>query len=167
MKSTCMNVTFSVIRILVFLCDILTYPFYFIAQKPWKVRYPVDYTWANEVSSFSSSSYNEVLYRSNGKTHYNKIDLCQEMGRSSLDTIEKVFNFICNLHQNKLCLGTRQILRVDESGLSKNGKCHLSYEMGDCYEWITYTQIFDRALAFGRGVNELGYEFLQVKQSLM
>ena len=156
MESTCMKVTFCVIRILIFACDILTYPFYFIIQKPWKARHPVNYTWANEVSSFSSSSYNEVLYRSNGKKYYNKIELCKEMERSGLDTIEKVFNFICDSHQNKVCLGTRKIFRVEEKDISSNGKRHFSYEMGD-YEWMTYTQMFDRALAFGRGVKKLGY----------
>ena len=148
---------FCVLRILIFVFDILTYPFHFIIQKPWKKVYPIDYKWASEVSSFSSSSYNEISYRSNGKTYYNKIELCKEMERNGIDTMEKAFNFLCNRHRNKLCLGSRQILRREEKERLVNGKRHVTYEMGD-YEWITYNQIFDRALHFGRGIHSLGYK---------
>ena len=130
MNSLCIKIIFCVLRILIFVFDILTYPFHFIIQKPWKKVYPIDYKWASEVTSFSSSSYNEISYRSNGKTYYNKIELCKEMERNGIDTMEKAFNFLCNLHRHKLCLGTRQILRTEEKERLVNGKRHVTYEMG-------------------------------------
>ena len=156
MTSLPIKLIFGGFRILIFVFDMLTLPFYFLIQKPWKNVYPDDYKWATEVSSFSSTSYNEVSYRSNGKTYYNKIELCKEMEQKGIDTMEKVFSFLCGLHQYKLCLGSRQILRSEVKERLKNGKCHVTYEMGE-YEWMTYSQMFDRALDFGRGVESLGY----------
>ena len=153
MESIWIKVTICVIRILFFLIDILTYPFYYIIQKPWQQGYPTGYQRATQFSM----SHNEVTYRSNGKKYYYKIDLCKEMEKSGVDTVEKMFNFVCTRHQNKPCIGSRQIYSVSEEEDSLlNGKRRKTYDMG-MYHWITYEQVFKRALDFGKGVNELGY----------
>ena len=73
------KLSIGVIRILIFMIDILTFPLYLIIQQPRRHRYSRDYVWATQVSSFSSASHNEVTYRSNEKKYYYRIDLCKEM----------------------------------------------------------------------------------------
>ena len=151
------NLVFGMIYIICFVLDILTYPVYFIIQKPWRQGYPNDYKRAMLVESFSSSSHNEVHYKSNGKTYYNKINLCTEMEEMGVDTIEKMFNFLCSRYQNKPCIGTREIISINDDGLLAPGKSRKTYNMGG-YSWLTYFDMFSKAMEFGRGIHALGFE---------
>ena len=151
------KLSIGAIRIFSFVIDILTFPLYLIIQQPWRHRYSQDYVWAAQVSSFSSASHNEVTYRSNEKKYYHKIDLCKEMEENGVDTVEKMFNFVCSKHQNKPCIGTRHIISVNEEDSMGTEKTKKKYDMGDYY-WISYEHVFNRALCFGKGVKELGYD---------
>ena len=78
------------------------------------------------------------------------------MEENGVDTVEKMFNFVCSKHQTKACIGTRHIISVDEEDHMGTGKIIKKYGMGD-YNWISYENVFNRALSFGKGVKELGY----------
>ena len=184
------NIVFALIQILTIIIDIITFPVYFIIQKPWKFynfRLP---SWATLISSFSSSTEDEVTYRSNGKNYYCKGSLCKELEENGVDTIEKMFNFIYSRYKDRPCLGTRPIMSVEDLGTHpimtveerkslksrknfkywetiqkaiksterpQNGPAKKYYKMG-VYQWMTYGEVFDRALDFGKGIKAFGYD---------
>ena len=152
-----MLVTFAIwtIQVVVFIIDIFTFPVYFILQKPWRNLYPKDYQWAKKI--LSSSTSNEVLYRSNGNKYYKKHQLCKEMEETGIDTIDKMLKFIHSKHAHKPCIGTREIFKVNEIRTPKLGKVKNYYDMGE-YNWITFDQLSNMALNFARGIKELGYQ---------
>jgi long-chain acyl-CoA synthetase len=150
------NFAIWVIQVVVFIIDLFTFPIYFIFQKPWRNLYPKSYQWATQISSFSSSTYSEVLYRSNENKYYTKHHLCKEMEANGIDTVEKMLKFIHSKHAHKPCIGTREILKVNEIRSSGN-KVKKYYDMGE-YHWITFDQMSNLSVNFARGINELGYD---------
>ena len=151
------NLVIYMINIIAFIFDIVTFPIYFLAQMPWKIYNLGAQPWATNISSFSTSSNSEVTFRSTGKKYYGKAQICKDLEENGVDTIDKMFTFIYSKFKDKECLGTREIQRVDEIKSFKTGKLQQYYKMGE-YKWITYEQMFSRALNFGRGLRELGYE---------
>ena len=95
---------------------------------------------------------NEVTYRSTKEKH----DLCKEADQKGIDTMAKMLDLLHQKYGTRPCIATRQILSVDKEIDSDSGKVWNKYNMGD-YQWITYDQMFQRAVAFGRGVNQVGY----------
>ena len=151
------SVLIAIIRCVVFIYDIITFPIYFFIQKPWELYNLKKEPWATEVSSFASSSESEVTYRSTGKKYFAKNKICKELEENGVDTIEKMFSFICKKYKDKPCVGTRKIHKVEERKHPDTGKVIKYYKMGD-YHWQSYDQMYDRVLKFGKGIRELGYE---------
>ena len=94
------SIVITIIQSIVFIFDIITFPIYFIIQRPWKLYNLKNEAWASEVSSFSSSNESEVTYRSTGKKYYAKNKMCKELEENGVDTIEKMFSFICSKYKD-------------------------------------------------------------------
>jgi long-chain acyl-CoA synthetase len=97
-----------------------------------------------------SADEDQITYRSIEVPKENHIKIVQ----NGIDTLEKMFKFAVQLHSEKICLGTRQILG-EEDELQPNGRMFKKYKMGD-YQWNNYAQVNEKATSFGRGIRELG-----------
>lgn len=142
------NILINLLQIFTFIIDFITLPIYCIIQRPWQQKSLMKKKYAEPVSSGE----NEVTYRSIEEKH----GLCKEAEQKGIDTMEKMLNFLRLKFATRPCIGTRQILSVEQEVSPDTGKVLKKYNMGE-YLWITYDQMFNRALAFGRGVKELGY----------
>ena len=144
----CANIFIAIIQILVFFIDLFTFPFYYLIQRPWRQKLLMNRKGAEQIHS----SEDEVTYRSLAK----KAAMCKEAEDKGVDTVEKLFNFLYSKYAPRPCIGTRQILGVDHEVSPETGKVFTKYDLGE-YQFITYKQMYQRALNFGKGVAELGY----------
>lgn len=142
------SLAMGIIKALAFVTDILFYPLHCIIHRPWRITSVKKKERAVKVCLEGD----EIRYRSSAKSH----SICREMEERGVDTVEKMFNFLHSKYATMPCIGSRQILSVDQEK-SDSGKLMKKYNMGD-YTWLTYNQMFNRALNFGRGIKELGYE---------
>lgn len=78
------------------------------------------------------------------------------MLQKHVDTLEKVYRKVTQIHTTKRCLGTREILS-EEDEVQPNGRVFKKYKMGE-YKWRNYLEVEQEAKCFGRGVRELGVE---------
>ena len=91
--------------------------------------------------------------RTKAKHHH----VCKELEKNGVDTIEKMFNFLHSRYAERPCVGSRQILSVEHEKSKELGKLMKKFNMGE-YTWMTYDEVFNKALNFGRGLKELSYE---------
>lgn len=115
--------------------DLLTLPFYFFIDKPWR----------NKINS--SSQIINKHYQPNGDYYYwktKKADLNLSSKQSRLYKLMEEVNHLSeflsiadHLHQNSICAGKRNLLNkvIDNS--------KIKYELSD-YEWFTYEQVLDK-----------------------
>ena len=115
---------------------------------PWKKKSLANKKCAVKISSGD----NEVTYKSIQPEQ----EPFKDDEANDIDTMEKMLNYVRQKFASQLCLGTRQIIRLEQETSSDEEKVWKKYSMGE-YTWITYEQMFQRALAFGRGIKELGY----------
>ena len=99
-----------------------------------------------------SSGKNEVTYRSLEREH----PLCLESKQKGIDTMDKMLDLLRQKYATKPCIATRKIVGMEHEKSPDTGKVWKKYSMGD-YHWITYDQMFKRAIAFGRGIRDLEY----------
>ena len=57
-----------------------------------------------------------------------------------VDTLDKVWNNAVRLYEDKLCLGTRQVLG-EEDEVQSNGKIFKKFNLGG-YQWMNYREAF-------------------------
>ena len=143
------NILINIVAIVAFLIDVITFPFWYFVQMPWKETRLMDQTHATKIDTTRKD---EVLYRSNKTPHV----LCKEANQKGIDTMEKMLNLLRQKYASRPCIATRQILSTENEVCKDTGKVWKKYNMGD-YQWITYDQMFQRALAFGKGVCQIGY----------
>ena len=75
---------------------------------------------------------------------------------SGVDTLDKVWNNAVRLYEDKLCLGTRQVLG-EEDEVQSNGKIFKKFNLGG-YQWMNYREAFQISTQFGRGLRALGQQ---------
>ena len=73
-----------------------------------------------------------------------------------VDTLDKVWNNAVRLYDDKLCLGTREVLGEEEE-TQPDGKVFKKLFLGD-YKWMNYREAFQISSQFGRGLRSLGQE---------
>ena len=76
--------------------------------------------------------------------------------QKDVDTVDKVWNNAVTKYDDKLCLGTRKVLGVEEE-CQGDGKIFKKLNLGN-YEWMNYKQAFKISTHFGRGLRALGQE---------
>ncbi len=59
--------------------------------------------------------------------------------RSGVDTVTKAFDYAVNKFRGQDCLGTREILGVEDE-VQKNGKVFQKLQLGE-YKWMTYDEV--------------------------
>jgi len=138
-------------RILVFCYDALTLPLFYLIQKPWirSAKLKKAQSWHSVsnhdkyVGMIQETSTDNKAYR----------DLILNEG---VDTLDKVWNNAVRLYDDKLCLGTREVLGEEEE-TQPDGKVFKKLFLGD-YKWMNYREAFQISSQFGRGLRSLGQE---------
>lgn len=134
------------IKALSYVYDLLTFPVYLILQRPWEKKKASRRIKARPIARDEQ----RITYRSvdpPGPMHV-------MLEREKVDTLEKMMTWVVNMHKEKNCLGTRQIL-AEEDELQPNGRIFKKYKMGD-YKWKSYTEVNRLMTSFSRGLKELG-----------
>ncbi|KAJ8674122.1 hypothetical protein QAD02_005384 [Eretmocerus hayati] len=134
------------IKALTYVYDIFTFPVYLLLQRPWEKRKASRRIKAKAVTKDENS----VIYRNVdpiGTMHSTLV-------AQKIETLEAMLKWVANLHKDKKCLGTRQIL-AEEDEVQPNGRVFKKYKMGD-YRWKSYTEVEKIATSFSRGLKELG-----------
>ena len=136
-----------VIRVLVSLYTVISLPFYYIVQKPWK-----NGGRRNKLPPFLQIEQGDgylTCKNSKNKSYFHEI-ICE----NNVDTLEKLIEFAADRYGEKNALGTRQLLG-EETKVQSNGKVFSKYVLGE-YTWKTYSQICKEMIYFGRGLRSLG-----------
>ncbi|KAL7012110.1 hypothetical protein ACKWTF_014638 [Chironomus riparius] len=136
----------STLYVVTFVYDVVTFPIYFIVQRPWKT---LSLSRRNKAKCISASD-TEITYKSTNRIGVQHSLLLRE----NIDTLEKMFSFVTKVHKTKNCLGTRTVLEEHEE-VQADGKVIKKYIMGS-YKWRSFRDAELEAQYFGRGVRELG-----------
>ncbi|XP_051009970.1 fatty acid CoA ligase Acsl3 [Acomys russatus] len=142
LKQTINPILLYFIHFIISLYTILTYiPFYFLSEsrqeKPNQIK-------AKPVNSKPDSAYRSI----------NSLDGLASVLYPGCDTLDKVFMYAKNKFKDKRLLGTREILN-EEDEIQPNGKIFKKVILGH-YNWLSYDDVFIRALDFGNGLQMLG-----------
>jgi len=134
----------------VLLCtwDFVTYPIYFVIDRPWRTTRLIARTRARIVSTGA----NEITIKAVPLPSLTKDEL--KNAPEEINTMERLFKFSSKKHGDKKCLGTRQVLgEMEETQAS--GKMLTKLQLGD-YTWQTYSQVAAKADCLGKGLREIG-----------
>lgn len=126
--------------------DIVTFPVYFLIQRPWNRRALSRRIKAKPISSDDT----QITYRSVDPPR----EIHLKMVQAKIDTLEKMLKYMKDAHAEKKCLGTRQVLS-EEDEVQANGKVFKKYKMGE-YTWRNFTETEQEACNFGQGIRKLG-----------
>jgi len=128
--------------------DFVTYPIYFIIDRPWRTTRLIARTRARIVSTGAK----EITIK--GVPLPSPIRDELKNAPEEINTMERLFKFSSKKHANKKCLGTRQVLgEMEETQTS--GKVFTKLQLGE-YTWQTYSQVAAKADCLGRGLREIG-----------
>ncbi|GLT49820.1 hypothetical protein SLA2020_233510 [Shorea laevis] len=79
-----------------------------------------------------------------------------ETAWEGISTLAELFEQACRQHQDKLLLGTRQLIsrEVETTG---DGRSFEKLHLGE-YKWLTYGKAFEAVCSFASGLTELGHK---------
>ncbi|CAD7011863.1 unnamed protein product [Ceratitis capitata] len=169
MESFWVQSAIGAIKVLAFVCDIITLPVYLVLQRPWKRREESRRVKAVPVKKLEADTDEKpryaaddiearVVHSDEHSLTYRTIEPPREvhvkMLQNNIDTLEKMFNYVAKVHSNKRCFGTRQILS-EEDEVQPNGRVFKKYNMGE-YKWKNFIEADRMATSFGRGLRECG-----------
>lgn len=147
MNDTLVSVLIGVIKSVVFVYDVLTYPVYFVAQKPWDVRREAKKVRAEVVDHDEG-----LTYRSTAEMG----DMMLTIKKEGIETMHELVSYAVSQYKHKKLLGTRQIL-AEEDEQQPDGRKFKKFVLGD-YDWWNFSEVDKKAEHFGRGLRELGQE---------
>jgi len=145
------EVVLTLVQLLVFVYDLVTFPIYKLLEKSWAKRKTAKTTGAPRPVQVIESS-EEVRWKrdvSSENAVYKEI-----IKENKVDTITKAFNYAVAKYGSKQCLGTRQVCG-EEDEVQANGKVFKKLSLGD-YKWINFTETRRISYNFGKGLRELG-----------
>ncbi|XP_054578741.1 fatty acid CoA ligase Acsl3 isoform X2 [Eptesicus fuscus] len=142
LKQTIHPILLCLIHFIISLYTILTYiPYYFLSESRQEKSNQIK---AKPVNSKPDSAYRSV----------NSVDGLASVLYPGCDTLDKVFMYAKNKFKDKRLLGTREVLN-EEDELQPNGKIFKKVILGH-YHWLSYEDVYVRALNFGNGLQVLG-----------
>jgi len=140
-----------ILKSVMYIYDILTYPVYSGIQKPWIKREEFRRV-RSDVIVASSSEY--II-----KSPFKMNPPLQALVDAGVDTMAKMFRFGLEKYSHNRCLGTRQLLD-EEDECQPNGKIFKKWKLGD-YTWQSYVEVDVLSTNLGKGLRELGQQYLQ------
>ena len=143
-----MNLVLELIKFIVMVWDLLTYPIYQSLYKPWIKRKENDKIRSRCLPQYTTDS--QMVFESPEKTR----PIHREFIKSKASTMSEAFSWAVNKYRNEPLLGTREIIK-EEDEVQSNGKMFRKYHLGD-YRWITFEAADNTADYVGRGMRNLG-----------
>lgn len=130
---------FILIKNIINVYDVLTYPIYYIVQKPWIKKQKYDRIRAvQEDPSNPYSSWVRV-----GEPPEMIIDKCT--------TIDEIMRTCFDVYKNRPCMGYRQVLEEIEE-VQSDGKVHIKKRLAPEYTFLSYSQVSERLDHIMRGL---------------
>lgn len=136
----------SAFKTISFIYDVITYPMYYILQRPWIKKYNSK----KMKSDITKLDDNTILIKTLSQPSINHLILVKD----KIDTLQKVFQYAVQKYSDSYCLGTREVL-AEEDEIQKNGRIFKKYVMGD-YNWMTYKEVDIASDHFGNALISLG-----------
>jgi long-chain acyl-CoA synthetase len=133
------SIAISVIKLFVFLYDVITYPIYYLIQKPWAVLQK-----ANRIRAKledPSDPYSAWVRIGDPPKHY--LHDCKTLPEAQQKLL------LMN-GRDKQCLGFRKI-SAEEEEKQPNGKVLKKWTLSD-YQWLTMGEVDDRIGDIARGL---------------
>jgi len=144
-----LDIFLGVVRAVVFVYDVITYPVYFAVQEPWKEKSKQN---LGQVKCLKENSEMVSYIREKGASAI----YTDAIVKGKVDTVLKSFNYAVKKFGTQECLGTREVLgEADET--QSNGKIFKKLDLGN-YQWLNYNQVHASTLSFGAGLRSLGVE---------
>lgn len=145
-------VKFVVLKLFVFttyivshIYDYVTYPIYFIYYSPWLVR-----QYKREDHARREDRDDCIIFHSLQTPTAANVTL----ERNGLDTMDKIFDYVCKTYGKSDALGTREII-AEEDEMQSNGKVFKKFVLGK-YNWRTFEDFNDEATIMSQGLRHLG-----------
>ena len=129
----------GVIKNIVRAYDIVTYPIYFVAQRPWILRQK--YHEVRAVQEDPSDPYSSWVRV--GERPKTIIEDCE--------TIDQIMRRCIETYKTRKCMGYRKVLK-EEFQPQPDGKVFLKKTLAPDYTWLTYSQVGERIDAISRGL---------------
>ncbi|CAD6209171.1 GSCOCG00003763001-RA-CDS [Cotesia congregata] len=146
MESFWISGVITALKALSYVYDLLTFPVYLFLQRPWEKR------------KLSRKVRAKPIYKDETSIVYRNVDqpgpMHAALERLEINTVDKILRYATEIHGDKQCLGTRQILG-EENELQPNGRVFKKYNMGD-YKWKSYKEVERLVTSFGKGLKERG-----------
>lgn len=142
----------TVVQVVVFVYDVVTYPVYKLVQQPWKTTQKRKGIAGKAIMVTETDQ--EISYRrdkTNDNQAYKEIII-----DNKVDTVYKAFNFSVSKYGEQFCVGTREVLG-EEDEVQKNGKVFKKLSLGE-YKWQTYEETLKISNNFGKGLRVLGQQ---------
>jgi len=145
-------IKYCILKLFVFLTyivshiyDYVTYPIYFIYYHPWLVK-----QYKKEDHARREDREDCIVFHSlHAPTALNVT-----VERNGLDTMDKVFDYVCTTYGAKDCLGTREILKEEEEK-QPNGKIFKKFVLGK-YHWRSFEDFASEASIVSQALRNLG-----------
>ena len=135
-----------ILRIFIFMFDVLTFPLYFVYQRSWRKIILACETRASIIKRTPESiTFKPVEQMS---------PILEKFIHKNIKTMDECFDSAVEQHSHKSMLGTRKILSEEEE-IQTCGKVLTKWVMGE-YKWKSYSEVNEMAIHFGRGLRELG-----------
>lgn len=144
----------ALVQTAVLIFDLLTFPIYYVAQRPWQAV-----AGANAIRAVRVDDGEDGGAKA-GEATWEPVPkmtpLLDEFIKAGIKTMDECFEFAVRKHSHRRMVGTRQVLSETDE-VQSNGKVFQKWEMGE-YRWKSYLEVDVKARDFGWGLRQLGLE---------
>ena len=133
------HISFLLVKGIVSVYDILTYPIYFVIQRPWIQR-----RLFNEVRAVQEDP-------SNPYSSWVRIGERPKMIIEDCQTIDQIMRKCIETYTSRNCMGYRKVLKEDYEP-QVDGKIFLKKTLAPEYTWLTYGEVGERIDYISRGL---------------
>lgn len=134
--------TVLLVKLLVLIYDIVTFPVYFVVQKPWEY-------WKRRKTCFA-----KPVIDNDPSSPYRRLQNPQVESLRDVETLDDIARNGIRANAKRPALGTRRVLGRREEK-QENGKVFKKLVLGD-YEWITYEEADHKIDLTARGLLSIG-----------
>jgi len=136
------------IRLVLFLWDVLTFPIYLLLQQPWKKSRKISRTRAR----ITTHQATEITVRALPVCSSLKEEL--KAAPDQITTMANLFSYCVKKYGERAALGSRAVVGEEEEQ-QPDGRVFTKLQLGD-YSWLSYLELSQRAEQVGRGLRDLG-----------
>lgn len=132
------QVGLGLIKSIVCVYDVITFPFYFFAQKPWEVKAK-----ASEIQAKQTQPNNPY-------SAWARVNQPEPRFYDDCKTVSEFFSRVVKEYGDKKSFGSRQVFG-EEDEKQPDGKVFRKFILGD-YQWLNCYEVDARVENFGKGL---------------